>query len=72
MRDAKRRWAWLAMGGLLWLLAVHGRYDIAVAAWLAPVFLLRFVRLSPPLTGLLLVWVASAAAGLFWMAETVV
>ncbi|MFF3672005.1 hypothetical protein [Microtetraspora malaysiensis] len=72
MRDARWRWAWLVSGGLLWLLAVHGRFDIAVAAWLAPVFLLRFVRLSPAFTGLFLVWVASAAAGLFWMAETVV
>jgi apolipoprotein N-acyltransferase len=66
------RWAWLAAGAVLWLFAVHGRFDIAVAAWLSPVFLLRFVRTGPAVSGLLLVWVASALAGVFWMVETAV
>ncbi|WP_113699941.1 nitrilase-related carbon-nitrogen hydrolase [Nonomuraea lactucae] len=66
------RWAWLAAGTLLWLLAVHGRFDVAVAAWLSPVFLLRFARTGPALNGLLMVWVASALAGVFWMVETAV
>ncbi|MEV4174270.1 nitrilase-related carbon-nitrogen hydrolase [Nonomuraea sp. NPDC049709] len=68
------RWrrAWLAAGTLLWLLAVHGRYDVAVAAWLSPVLLLRFVRTGPAPAGLLAVWAGSALAGLFWMVETAV
>ncbi|MGN9786421.1 nitrilase-related carbon-nitrogen hydrolase [Nonomuraea sp. ZG12] len=66
------RWAWLGVGTVLWLFAVHGRFDIAVAAWLSPVFLLRFVRTGPAVSGLLLVWVASALAGVFWMVETAV
>ncbi|TDD20729.1 nitrilase-related carbon-nitrogen hydrolase [Nonomuraea diastatica] len=66
------RWAWLGAGTLLWLFAVHGRFDIAVAAWLSPVFLLRFVRTGPALSGLAVVWAASALAGVFWLVETAV
>ncbi|MCS7479476.1 nitrilase-related carbon-nitrogen hydrolase [Umezawaea endophytica] len=67
----RRRWAWLGVGALLWLLAVHGRFDVPVAAWLFPVFLLRFTRASRP-TALPLVWLASVAAGVFWTVETAV
>ncbi|MEV4802618.1 nitrilase-related carbon-nitrogen hydrolase [Nonomuraea sp. NPDC049421] len=67
-----RRWLWLAAGALLWLLSVHGRFDVPVAAWLSPVFLLRFVRTGPALTGLLAVWAASVVSGVFWLVETAV
>ncbi|NBE98310.1 nitrilase [Nonomuraea sp. KC401] len=66
------RWAWLGAGTLLWLFAVHGRFDIAAAAWLSPVLLLRFVRTGPALGGLAAVWAASALAGVFWLVETAV
>lgn len=66
------RWAWLGIGALLSLFAVHGRYDIAAAAWLFPVFLLRFTRTGPAVTGLLAVWAVTALGGVFWMAETAV
>src|SRR5512139_3826976 len=36
-------WAWLAVSAVL-LLFANGRSDVAVAAWFAPVFMLRFVR----------------------------
>jgi len=38
-------WAWLVAGGLL-LLVDNGRNNIALAAWLAPLFMLRFLRVN--------------------------
>ena len=38
-----------------------GRWAIPLAAWLAPLFLLRFVRTQRPLPGLLLAWLVRAA-----------
>lgn len=67
-----RRWLWLAVGVVASLLAVGGRWDIPLAAWLAPVFLLRFTRTSPARTGLAMVWLASWAAALFWVWELAV
>ncbi|MET8007005.1 nitrilase-related carbon-nitrogen hydrolase [Nonomuraea glycinis] len=66
------RWAWLAAGAVLWLFAARGRFDIALAAWLSPLFLLRFTRTSPAATGLLPVWLASVLASVFWLVETAV
>ncbi|MGH9582370.1 MAG: nitrilase-related carbon-nitrogen hydrolase, partial [Bryobacteraceae bacterium] len=43
---ARQPWLWLALGAAL-LLFANGRSSIPLAAWLAPVFLLRFVRLQP-------------------------
>lgn len=51
------RWAWLAAGAACGVVGCGGRWDLAVAAWLAPIFLLRFSRTSPLLSafgGLLL------------------
>ena len=36
-------WAWLAVSAVF-LLFANGRYNVAVAAWLAPAFMLRFLR----------------------------
>lgn len=47
--------AWLALSGVLNLLA-GGRWTIAVAAWLAPVFLLHFSRTESPLAGMVWLW----------------
>lgn len=46
---------WLAIGAALFVFYA-GRWAIPLAAWLAPLFLLRFVRTQRPLTGFLLAW----------------
>lgn len=43
---------WLALGALLNLFS-GGRWAVAIAAWLAPVFLLHFSRSQPGLAGML-------------------
>src|SRR5450755_2107369 len=54
---------WLAIAAAL-LAFYAGRWAIPLAAWLAPLFLLRFVRTQRPLTGLLLAWLVRAAIAL--------
>jgi apolipoprotein N-acyltransferase len=51
---------WLAIAAALFLFAA-GRWAIPLAAWLAPLFLLRFVRTQHPLPGLLLAWLVRFA-----------
>ncbi|MGI6871859.1 nitrilase-related carbon-nitrogen hydrolase [Amycolatopsis sp. 3B14] len=63
----RRRWLWLVVGAVAALFAVGGRWDIPVAAWLFPVFLLRFARTSRPVGGLVLVWLVSWAGAMFWI-----
>jgi apolipoprotein N-acyltransferase len=41
-----RPWLWLVLGAAVSLLAVDGRFDLPIAAWIAPVLLLRFSRTS--------------------------
>jgi apolipoprotein N-acyltransferase len=57
---------WLVLGAALSLFT-SGQWAIPLAAWLAPLFLLRFVRTQRLLSGLLLLWLAksvvSAVAG---------
>ncbi len=48
---------WLVLGVALYLFAAI-QWVIPLAAWLAPLFLLRFVRTQRPLPGLLLAWLA--------------
>jgi apolipoprotein N-acyltransferase len=67
-----RRWVWFGVGAAVSLLAVHGRFDVPLAAWIFPVLLLRFTRTTPAVTGLALAWLLSAARGVFWMVETAV
>lgn len=52
---------WLLIGTLLMVVA-NGRWIVPVAAWLAPVFLLRFMRTRKPIPGLLGTLVALIAA----------
>lgn len=47
-----RAFIWLGLGSALTLIA-NGKWAVPVAAWLAPVFILRFVRLQKPTRGLL-------------------
>jgi apolipoprotein N-acyltransferase len=51
---------WLANATALFVFT-SVRWAIPLAAWLAPVFLLRFVRTQRPLPGLLLAWLVRAA-----------
>jgi apolipoprotein N-acyltransferase len=55
-------WLWLVTAVVLSLFS-GGRWAIALAAWFAPLFLLRFVRTQRPLTGFLLAWLIRSAAG---------
>jgi apolipoprotein N-acyltransferase len=64
------RWIWLALGTAAALLSVGGRWDVALAAWLAPVFLLRFSRTSRPVTAILAMVAVSAAQIAGYMIET--
>ncbi|GHO50563.1 nitrilase-related carbon-nitrogen hydrolase [Ktedonospora formicarum] len=45
------RYLWLVLAVLLSLFATNGRWDLPLAAWLAPLFLLRFTRTSNLLLG---------------------
>jgi apolipoprotein N-acyltransferase len=51
---------WLALAAVLFVF-YDGRWEIPLAAWLAPLFLLRFVRTQRPLTGFLLAWLVRFA-----------
>src|SRR5712691_11531228 len=51
---------WLALAAALYLFT-GGQWVIPLAAWLAPLFLLRFVRTQHPLPGLLLAWLVRFA-----------
>lgn len=50
---------WLALAFLLLPFAFAPRWTIPLAAWLYPIFLLRFVRTQPLWRGILLVYLAS-------------
>ncbi len=63
------RWLWGA-GTVLLVLAVHGNWHLASAAWLFPVFLLRYSRLRPARRGLLRVGYALGLGQLVWLTST--
>ena len=70
--ETRGRYLCLSAGVTLSMFAVGGRWDLPLAAWLAPMFLLRFSRLSKPATAIVLVWLTSIAASLFWTWELAV
>ncbi|MFC2165537.1 hypothetical protein ACFLT2_11150 [Acidobacteriota bacterium] len=49
-------YAWLALGIGIFLFS-SGRWVVPIAAWTAPIFLLRFVRLEKPARGLTILFV---------------
>ena len=53
---------WLALAAVLSLF-IWGQWVIPLAAWLAPLFLLRFFRTQRLLPGLLLAWLVKSAVG---------
>lgn len=59
-------WLWLCLpsAGALWFFA-GGRYVVGAAAWLAPVFMLRWVRGRRPAVAFPLAWLAAATATFF-------
>lgn len=57
-------WLWLGFAAVFWLFA-GGRYVVGVAAWLAPVFMLRWLRGQRVAVGLPLAVLATAAANSF-------
>ncbi len=62
------RWSylWLAIGAIL-LVFSNGRWIIPLATWLAPVFLMRFVRTQKPVRGLILGALTHiAATTMYW------
>ena len=63
-RPHLRPYCWLAIGAVL-LLFSNGKWVIPLAAWLSPVFLLRFVRSRESLRGTLLALFAFALTGFF-------
>ncbi|MFD2420451.1 nitrilase-related carbon-nitrogen hydrolase [Amycolatopsis pigmentata] len=67
-----RRYLWLVLGLVLHLFAVGGRWDVALAVWVFPVFLLRFLRVSRPLRGLTPVLLVLIAGGMFWTVQLAV
>ncbi|MGW2815777.1 nitrilase-related carbon-nitrogen hydrolase [Streptomyces sp. NPDC001415] len=64
------RYGLLVLGTGAMLFAVGGRWDIAAAAWIFPVLLLRFARLSRVWSGTLWIWLAHIAAAVFWIQES--
>lgn len=60
------RWLCFGIGAVTWLLSVGGRWDIALAAWIAPIFLLRFLRDSTAVVGLGFTWLVSVAGCVYW------
>jgi len=57
-------WIWLAVAALL-LLFAYGHWNVPLAAWLAPVFLLRFVRIHSLKVGLPVAYLFLTAANAF-------
>lgn len=64
------RYLCLTAGTLLLMFAEHGRWDIPLAAWLAPMLLIRFGRDTRPWRAVGLVWLATAIGGQFWLWES--
>lgn len=65
-----RRYAWLVAGIALSLFAVHGKWDVPLAAWLFPVFLLRFSRASRPWVAAFWVWISACLGTAFWQYQS--
>ncbi|MGV4981207.1 nitrilase-related carbon-nitrogen hydrolase [Streptomyces sp. NRAIS4] len=65
-------WPLLPLGTAAMLFAVGGRWDIAAAAWIFPVLLLRFTRLSRAWSGALWMGAAHLAAAVFWIQESAI
>ncbi|QBD76303.1 hypothetical protein EPA93_09905 [Ktedonosporobacter rubrisoli] len=61
---------WLVTGLILSLFATNGRWDLSLAAWLYPIFFLRFSRTSGALIGFIGIWLATIGTMAFFLAES--
>lgn len=68
-RDASVRYGWLIIGAVLSLFATHAKWDIALAAWLFPVFLLRFSRASRCRSAIGWLWLVAGIDMLWWLVQ---
>ncbi|WP_413098883.1 nitrilase-related carbon-nitrogen hydrolase [Streptomyces sp. Inha503] len=68
----QRPWLYLWGGAAASLLSVGGRFDVPLAAWVAPLLLLRFLRHTRPLAALPAVFAVTVASAAVWMAELAV
>lgn len=59
----------LVIGAAASLLAVGGPLDVALAAWIAPILLLRFVRASRPAVAIPIIWLVSIADAVCWWGQ---
>lgn len=67
------RWLpWLLVGGGLALFAVHGPWDLAPAAWISVVLLVRAARCGPARVALGAVWLVEIAAAVFFLTTTAI
>lgn len=64
---ARAEYCWLALGTLFSLLTANGGWNIPLAAWLAPLFFLRFTRTRRLRNGFVGVWLASVITTAFWL-----
>jgi apolipoprotein N-acyltransferase len=64
------RWTYWTIGTLLSFAAIHGRWELPVAAWLCGLFLLRFTRTSRVWVGLLGGWLTMALGVVVLLAES--
>ncbi|MFI7119660.1 apolipoprotein N-acyltransferase [Amycolatopsis sp. NPDC049868] len=58
------------LGTALLLLAVHTDWNVPLAAWVFPVFLLRYARLVPTRRAILMVGLSLLIGQLFWLGVT--
>lgn len=61
---------WLLLGTAAAALGVHGRWDVAIAAWLYSLFLLRATRSSGVVWGIVAVLVATTGVAAYWLFES--
>lgn len=66
------RYLLLAMGAIVSLFSVGGRWDFSLAAWLAPILLLRFGRISRTPFAIAWIWLVSTLGPMVWMWELAV
>lgn len=66
----RARWTWFAIGTVVSFLAIHGTWDVPIAAWLYGLFLLRFTRTSRVWVGLLGAWFAMALGVVVLLVES--
>ncbi|MEU8353308.1 hypothetical protein AB0C60_29105, partial [Streptomyces sp. NPDC048845] len=68
----RRLWLYFGGAAAASLLSVGGRFDLPLAAWAAPLLLLRFQRDTRPRVALPAVFAVTVASALLWMVQLAV